>query len=119
MTTCTNTFEITIQAAERITGLDEEIIRSANCTNRVHRARTAVFLVLNHRGWTAQRISKYFQSYTREHLDVSTVTHGLGRARKLHKQDASFQYLCEQIKAEVMTIRNATSTFALGLRYTR
>lgn len=119
METCSDTFEITICAAEKICEIDADIIRSSNQTNRVCRARIAVFLVLYQRGWTAQRISEFFKSYTRENLNVSTVTHGLCRARKLRKIDPSFAYLCDQIKEEVIAIRSANNTVAIGLRYSR
>ena len=119
MTTCTDTFQITIQAAEKITGVDAEIFTSPIRTNAAHRARSAVFLVLQHRGWSALRISRFFKSYKHDHVDISTVTRCIQRAKKLLQADESFGSLCEQIKAEVIASKSTERTVAIGLRYSR
>lgn len=91
-------FSWSLNAAEKVTGVYADYITQEWRTARVCRARIAVFYFLHVSGWPAQRIADFFSGMNCKTLNVSTVTHGIKRAKKLRDEDYSFLYLCDQIK---------------------
>lgn len=112
-------FNFTVQAAEKVTGVDADYIVSSRRIARVCRARIAVIFCLYYIGWPAQRIAKFFRGMDGKQMEVSTVTHGIKRAKKLREEDFSFSYLCDQIKNLADEEKKSVRTVSMGLRYTR
>lgn len=115
-------FTWTIQAAETVTGVDADYICTEIRSARVCRARIAVFYHLHDIGWPAKRIAQFFHGNEGKKINISTVTYGIHRAKRLHAEDWSFDYLCNQIKSlvnvEKQSARNDPS-ISIGLRYSR
>lgn len=112
-------FTWTIEAAEKVTGVDADYITSGLRTPKVSEARTAVFYALHSFGWPAQRIAGFFKGVNGKKIVVSTVTLGIRRARKLIGFDSKFRDLYLEIKGEVRALKAAERTVAIGLRSTR
>jgi len=112
-------FTWTVEAAEKVTGVDSENIIGACRSGRVARARSAVFYSLHSMGWPAKRIAHFFHGMDSEKIADSTISHGIKRAKKLRDEDWSFLYLCDQIKNIVDEEKKSVRTVSIGLQYTR
>ncbi len=112
-------FTWTIEAAEKVTGVDADCLTSGMRPPKISEARTAVFYVLHCFGWPAQRIAGFFKGVNGKKISVSTVTHAIIRARRLIGYDSKFLSLYADIKAEVNAQKAAVRTVSIGLRYTR
>jgi hypothetical protein len=112
-------FTWTIEAAEKVTGVDADCLTSGMRPPKVSEARTAVFYVLHCYGWPAQRIAGFFKGVNGKTISVSTVTHAIIRARRMIGYDSKFRDLYSGIKDEVKAQKESVRTVSIGLRYTR
>ena len=109
MITNSTLFNWTLRATENITGVHADCIITGVRTPKVCNARIIVFYFLHSFGWPAQRMTSFFRGMDGKEISVSTVTHGILRARKIKQYKASFRQDLIKINDEITACKTALS----------